>query len=85
MEEKAALDEVEKLYQMDVIQPVTLPDDAATSENVVDTILVQYMTGGTGISNGSDDVGLLQESSRQGQLTKTIFLQHPHLLQCACC
>ena len=40
LEEKAALDEVEKLYQMDVIQPVTLPDDAATSENVVDTTLV---------------------------------------------
>ena len=82
MEEKAALDEVEKLYQMDVIQPVTLPDDAATSENVVDTTLVQYMTGGTGISNGSEDAELLQESSRQEPLTRTISLQHLHLLIC---
>ena len=40
LEEQAALDEVEKLFQMDVIQPVTLQDDVATSENVVDTTLV---------------------------------------------
>ena len=40
LEEHVALDEVERLYQMDVIQPVTLADDAATTENVVDTTLV---------------------------------------------
>eukprot|EP00435_Cladocopium_sp_Y103_P072461 s475_g40.t1 len=39
-EERAALDEVEKLFNMDVIQPVALTDEAAASENVVDTTLV---------------------------------------------
>ena len=40
LEEKAALDEVEKLHQMDVIEPVTLSDNDAANENVVDTTLV---------------------------------------------
>ena len=40
LEEKAALDEVEKLYKMEVIEPVTLSEDAAMTENVVDTTLV---------------------------------------------
>ena len=40
LEEKAALDEVEKLYKMEVIEPVTLFEDAAVNENVVDTTLV---------------------------------------------
>eukprot|EP00435_Cladocopium_sp_Y103_P035839 s3673_g9.t1 len=39
LEERAALDEVEKLYKMDVIQPVVLSDDDAAVQNVVDTTL----------------------------------------------
>ena len=40
LDERAALDEVEKLFKMDLIQPATLPEDAAKTENVVDTTLV---------------------------------------------
>ena len=40
LDERAALDEVEKLVKIDVIQPVTLSEDAAVTETVVDTILV---------------------------------------------
>ena len=40
LDEQAALDEVEKLFKMDVIEPVTLSEDAAMVENVVDTTLV---------------------------------------------
>ena len=38
--ERAALDEVGKLFQMDVIQPVVLSETEGSTENVVDTTLV---------------------------------------------
>ena len=37
LDERAALDEVEKLFQMDVIQPVVLTESEASTENVGDT------------------------------------------------
>ena len=40
LDERAALDEIEELFKMDVIQPVTLFEDAAMNENVVDATLV---------------------------------------------
>ena len=40
LDERAALDEVDKLFQMDVIQPVVLTETEASTENVVDTTLV---------------------------------------------
>ena len=40
LDEQAALDEVEKLFKMKVIEPVTLTEGAAVEENVVDTTLV---------------------------------------------
>ena len=40
LDERAALDEVEKLFNMQVIQPVVLTDSEAAAENVVDTTLV---------------------------------------------
>ena len=40
LDERAALDKDSKLFSMDVIQPVVLTDSEASSQNVVDTILV---------------------------------------------
>jgi hypothetical protein len=40
LDERAAFDEVEKLFHMDVIQPVVLTDSEAATENVVETTLV---------------------------------------------
>ena len=50
LDERAALDEVAKLFQMDVIQPVVLTDSEASTENVVDT--TWYMIGGIETTNG---------------------------------
>ena len=40
LEQQAALDELEKLHQMNVIEPVTLTPEQAATENTVDTTLV---------------------------------------------
>ena len=83
LEEQAALDEVEKLYQMDVIQPVTLADDVATTENVVDTTLVydwRYTN-----QQWIRRCRIVTREFKTGATDENNFLQHLHLLQYACC
>lgn len=40
LDERAILDELEKLHRMEVIRPVTLSPEEAAQENTVDTTLV---------------------------------------------
>ena len=65
---------------MEVIEPVTLSEDAAVNENVVDTTVVYDWR----FRNQQWNAEMWPGSSKQGPLMKTTFLLRLHLLQCAC-
>jgi DNA repair exonuclease SbcCD nuclease subunit len=82
LEEKAALDEVEKLYKMEVIEPVTLSEDAAVNENVVDTTLVYDWRFRT--QQWIRRCRIVARELKTGATDENNFSPRLHLLQCAC-
>ena len=81
LDEQAALDEQEKLHDMEVIQPVVLTPEEAAQENTVETTLVfDWRFRGGGFA----DVVPLLGSFEQPTLMKTVFLQLRLSLQSEC-